>query len=303
MKDRTKGWIERGLVGTRVGTLFRTLRRDQAVVLAYHNVVPDDQPPTGEVSLHLGFSEFRRQLDVLQATHRIVSLDDLLEQPHDPDRPAAALTFDDAYRGALELGLGEVVDRGVPATIFAAPGLVGAEAFWWDELGAGSDGRLEPELRRHALHELGGRHDAIRAWAREEVLGTGALPELMRPATEDEVVAAARRPGVAIGSHSWSHPNLTMLASGDLERELREARSWLAARLKEPSPWFAYPYGLCDTTARAAVDSVGHVGGLAGHLGWTRLPPSDRFAVPRVDVPAGVSEAGFRLRVSGLPVA
>ena len=283
--------------------MIRTFRRDQAIVLAYHNVVPDDQPPRGDASLHLGFSEFRRQLDVLQAMHRIVSLDGLLEQPHDPGRPAAALTFDDAYRGALELGLGEVVDRGMPATVFAAPGLLGADAFWWDELDAGSDGRLESEVRRHALHELGGRHDTIRRWAREEGLRTGTLPELMRPATEDEVVAAASRAGVAIGSHSWSHPNLTTLESGGLEGELREARSWLDARLEEPSPWFAYPYGFSDTSARAAVESVGHVGALAGHLGWTRLPPSDRFAVPRVDIPAGISEAGFRLRISGVPGA
>ncbi|HEX5635142.1 MAG TPA: hypothetical protein VFX50_17985, partial [Gemmatimonadales bacterium] len=119
------------------------------LVLAYHNIVPDDAPPTGDRSLHLPLARFRAQLAQLARTHEVVSLDDLGAPPRGP-RPRAAITFDDAYAGALALGLDAVAEHGMPATIFVAPALLGRERTWWDALAVPGAGLAEP-ARRHAL--------------------------------------------------------------------------------------------------------------------------------------------------------
>lgn len=303
MKRTTKEWSERGLVAFRIPDLARKVRRRQALVLAYHNVVPDDCPPVGDRSLHLRLCDFRAQLDVLQATHDVVPLETLLEDPEESARPRAILTFDDAYRGALELAIPEIVDRGLPVTVFVSPGLLGSDAFWWDALAVGNGARLAPELRRRALAEMGGRQDRIFSWARNRGLHPDAdLHWLARPASAEEVRVAAELRGVRFGSHSWSHPDLTSLERDTFGRELAEATRWLASNVRDPSSWFAYPYGIHDPDARARIAAAGHEGGVSGDAGWTHLPPEEPFAVRRFNVPAGLSEAGFRLRTAGVPL-
>src|SRR5690606_8872381 len=79
------------------------------LILAYHNIVPDGIARCGEGSLHLSRTAFTEQLDHLVSTHEIVALDALWER-RDPGggRPLAVITFDDAYRGAVTLGVAEL---------------------------------------------------------------------------------------------------------------------------------------------------------------------------------------------------
>ena len=76
-----KACFEAGLVRSGVPALHRAARAGQALVLAYHNVVPDSCPPFGDRSLHLPRRLFVRQLECLLTTHTIVPLDELLRPP------------------------------------------------------------------------------------------------------------------------------------------------------------------------------------------------------------------------------
>ncbi|MGH7691002.1 MAG: hypothetical protein ACREN3_15465, partial [Gemmatimonadaceae bacterium] len=77
LRDSAKHVAEFGLRITMAPLLRRALRQ-RAVIFAYHNVVPDRWTGAGDRSLHLPIADFRAQLDILQATHDIVPLRQLL---------------------------------------------------------------------------------------------------------------------------------------------------------------------------------------------------------------------------------
>lgn len=291
--------VERLLIGAGVARLSRTRVRDRTLVLAYHNVVPDDAPPAGDRSLHLPQTLFAAQLDELCRHTQILPLDEALTGLTG-ERPRVALTFDDAYRGAVTLGVDELSRRGLPATIFAAPGLLGGHAFWWDALAEPGTG-LADEVRRRGLDELRGQDAAIRARAELDGGAPRDLPDYARSASEQELRDAVHRGNVTLGSHTWSHPSLPRLSRAEVAAELTRSRDWLAARFGAAFvPWLSYPYGHFSPMVIEEAAAAGYQGALAIEGGWTGVPPAARYAVPRLNVPAGLSTRGFALRAAGL---
>jgi len=273
--------------------------RHRTLVLAYHNVVPDAITGLGDRPLHLRRADFAAQLDALADTHDVVPLPALLDVRTHARRPRAAITFDDAYCGAATLGVDEVVHRGLPATIFVAPAYVGGGSFWWDALSDPYLG-LCPDVRTRALTDFRGSDAAVRRWVTEA--GIAAAKEVhpvARVATAADILAAAGRPGITVGSHGWSHANLARLSPDELMDELSRPLAWLHELLPDPLPWLTYPYGAFNRDVAAAAERAGYQGALAISGGWARTPPGDRFAIPRVNIPAGISVAGFRLRAAG----
>ena len=278
--------------------LLRVPVRRRALVLAYHNVVPAGGAPAGERSLHLPQADFAAQLDALARTHDVVPLADLLRPAPAGARPRAAVTFDDAYRGAVTAGVAELARRGLPATVFVVSGRVGGGAFWWDALAA--DGVLPPGFRARALEEARGRDDEVRALARRLGLAASPVPAHALPADEAELRAAAAVPGITLASHSGSHPNLRRLPEVEVEAELAGPLEWLRARFGGAAvPWLSYPYGLGSPALARAAARAGYAGAVLVGGGRTAAG-GDPFAVPRVNVPAGVSPAGFALRAAGV---
>jgi len=282
----------------RVDRVARWAHRRRTLVLAYHNVVPAGDRLPGDRSLHLPQGAFAAQLDALLATHDVIPLSALYEEPRG-GRPRVAITFDDAYRGAISLGVAEVEKRGIPATVFVAPGLLGATT-WWDRLADQRTGAVAPEIRAAALTMHMGRAERVMA-----AFGPGvtSLPSWAGIATSDEVREAAAKPGITLGAHTWSHPNLTRLEPADLAEELERPLVWLSDLGRRAIPWLAFPYGLTSPAVARAAAAAGYTGALRIDGGW--LPAASaahdlRFDLPRLNVPSGLSLAGFRLRAAGL---
>jgi peptidoglycan/xylan/chitin deacetylase (PgdA/CDA1 family) len=219
-------------------------------------------------------------------------------------RPRVAITFDDAYLGAVTLGVEELARHGFPATIFVPPGLLGRHAMWWDSFAPPDavGGRASaPDGRRRALTEGAGRDVRVRELAARNGWGARALPDLALTAREEELADACRRhDGLSLGSHTWSHPNLTQSAPSELAEELRLPLEWLNRREERTIPWLAYPYGLANATVAQAARAAGYAAAVLVSGGWAAPPVRDPFAVPRVNIPAGVSADGFTLRLAGV---
>lgn len=279
--------------------------RNRSLVIAYHNVLSPGQLPSGDASLHLGFADFRAQLDLLQAHCDVVPLGALLEPPSGSGRPRVALTFDDAYRGALRVAVPELVRRGLPATLFVTPGLLGDQSFWWDQAARAAGGSaVPPSQREEALETLRGEGERIRAaWAGRGIpLDAHDLPAELRSATEPELEAAAAAPGITLGAHTWSHPNLTALEEAERDRELREPLEYLKGRFPGTTiPWIAYPYGCFDERVMEHARRVGYQGGLRVEGGWLGNAELPSLATPRMNVPAGLSAERFLLRLARFP--
>lgn len=271
--------------------------KGHALILAYHNVVPNDLEGLADRSLHLPWSRFLRQLDLLQKHCTIRRLEDLLREGPDPEQPTIAITFDDAYRGAVQLALPEVSRRGLPATLFVAPGLLGARSFWWDELASETPG-LPEGVRQAALNEHQGDGDRILAALRPQ-RRSAPLPRWLGCATAEEVLALDAHPGIQLGAHSWSHRNLTLLSDSALDIELTRPLDWLRNHGVSGSISLAYPYGLTTATVTARAAATGYSAGLLVEGGWFTGATGTNWDVPRYNVPAGLSTDGFRLRLSG----
>jgi len=281
-----RAWLSRSRAGSGV------------LVLAYHNVVPDTADLIGDRALHLPQAAFARQLDFLQRWFDVIPLAALAGPGTSAERPCAVITFDDGYRGAVSIGLAELKSRALPATVFVAPGLLNDHTFWWDALARGADG-LDPELRGRALGELHGEDAAVRAWAAGRALPLSAMPECWRSASEPELRAASY-PGLTLGSHTWSHPNLARLEGDQLGRELQQSRKWLEQHFGAAFvPWLTYPYGLFSASVLEAAVAAGYVGAFRIDGGWARPRPG-RFDLPRLNVASGLSIEGFALRAAGL---
>ena len=198
-------------------------------------MVPANDPPQGDSSLHLSLDDFRRQLDVLQRIYEVRPLEEMLMgETSSRDRRTVAITFDDAYRGALSLGVPELVERDLPATVFVCPGLMGSDGFWWDLLAGPGLGGVERNVREHAMTALGGRQDEILEWAGAEGKSISPVPDLYRPGSAEEVEEAASLNGIRLGSHTWSHVNLSAVPRERAVEELGSSREWLLERGQLP---------------------------------------------------------------------
>jgi peptidoglycan/xylan/chitin deacetylase (PgdA/CDA1 family) len=282
MRTLVKRAVELGVTTAGAAAVARRLNRGRVAILAYHNVVPDEEAGHGDSSLHMPLSRFRTQLDRLERTHRVVSLQRALAGIPDGG-PYAVITFDDAYRGAVTLALPELRRRALPATVFVAPALLGEAGLWWDELGEA--GRLTPGVRREAMLGHRGRLDGVRAWA---------FPDGARPELRDHVGE-----GIGVGGHAWDHACLPALDPDDLAADLRRTVSWLDDAAPAPVPWLALPYGEGNEAVTRAALEAGFEGVLRISGGLCSHDP-DAASLPRINVPAGLSARGLELRTSGM---
>jgi peptidoglycan/xylan/chitin deacetylase (PgdA/CDA1 family) len=299
VRDLVKGVAEGALIGSGIARAVQRRLRGRALVLAYHNVVPSGERCAGEASLHLSQADFARQLDLIASTHHVVSLESVLDEAGDAERPRVAITFDDAYHGAITAGLEELRRRSMPSTVFVAPGLLGGDT-WWDRLAAASGGEMPDHVRRHAMENLRGDRDDVLAWfaSREEVPPDSA--PCHRIASESELAAVSRQPGVTFGSHTWSHRNLSALSTEELDAELAPSLAWLRSRFTNVIPWLTYPYGLSSPVVQQMAERARYRGAFRVHGGWMSRHPSDSYMLPRLGIPAGLSPHGFRLRLAGI---
>lgn len=297
LRQMVKSRVERVLAGSLARDLGRKRRRGQRLILAYHNIVDGGTAPTGDRSLHLPVDDFREQLDELVRWGRVADLARVLSDP--TDEPLAAITFDDAYAGAVTLAVPELKSRGLPVTVFVAPGLLGQALTWWDILALRPEG-MSAEIRQHCLSELAGDQSRILDWAAQHARGRPAESS-QRIASVEELVRAADWEGLSVGAHSQHHPNLLRVSDSRLAFEMTAPLQWLREHLPARTrPWLAYPYGLFDDRVAAAVSASGYEAAFAIRGGWWRAGHGSATAIPRLNIPAGISGDGFAARLNGL---
>lgn len=286
------------LNATGLTALTRWLSSD-GLVLCYHNVVPEtDGGHSDRLGLHMPIRTFERQMRWLARHYAVVPLADFVNRLCRGERlrGVAAVTFDDGYRGVFDHAWPLLRDLGIPATVFVvaeAPGR--AEAFWWDDrdvLRAHSPARYH-----HWLTELRGDSVSI---VESVMPARRAQPPLSRcrPASW-QAIAEAARSGLDLGVHSATHRSLPALDEFAFRREVVESRDIIRRRTGVTAEFFAYPYGLWNDRVREAVRSAGYRAAFTvepRHHGAT----PDRWALPRVNIPAGIADAAFQAWSAGL---
>jgi peptidoglycan/xylan/chitin deacetylase (PgdA/CDA1 family) len=156
------------------------------------------------------------------------------------------VSFDDAFTSVLAAV--PVLERlGVPATVFACTGYA-------------------DDPRPLGIPELAGE---LHAYAEE--LRTMSWAELR----------GLEERGIAVESHTISHPHLPALSDEELAEELTASKRRLEEELGHPCRYVAYPFGDCDDRVRAAARDAGY----EAAFGLPGDPTGrDRFDVFRVGV-------------------
>ncbi len=286
------------LAGTGVATRLRR-RRPAATILCYHNVVPDPlEGRVGDRSLHLGAGRLAEHLDWIAHAFTPVPLLELLARLADGRSVdgLAAVTFDDAYAGALRNAGPLLAARGIPATFFVVTSAANHPApFWWDRLG--DEGRLDDRTRLECRDDLQG--DPARIATAYPPLASGGTegPDLL--AADWTALREAARIGFGVESHSRTHRNLTRLPPDELRLELEGSRHDLREALGRPPRLVSYPYGCLNGAVRQAAADAGYEGGIA--LSYGRVAAGDEpFSLIRVNVPAGLPVATLECWASGI---
>ncbi len=215
------------------------------VVLCYHSVHPNRPYVSTTPEL------FERHVAWLRDNCQIRSLADIVApQRGNSTRLTVAITFDDGYEDNHSYALPILMRYAVPATFFITAGFV----------------ERDPDVLGRFYHFLSSRDDEVTPldWAQ---------------------VRELRSAGMAIGSHTYSHPNLARLSSVELDNELRASKTVISTHLEEDVDLFAYPFGKPKVHFTAETVSAVHAAGyrVAAAVMYRGLRASDSLLrIPRL---------------------
>jgi peptidoglycan/xylan/chitin deacetylase (PgdA/CDA1 family) len=176
-----------------------------------------------------------------------------------------AITFDDGYRDNFDLALPIFRRHGIPFTIFVTSGMVRCTlSYWWrcleelllrkQSLDAAFFGRRislatreaklaawQPLRNAYLLDQNGARQELTTMFMREGISEAQLLEE--DALGEETVKALARTPGVEIGGHTETHPQLSKLTVDQAKVEIQSNKMYLESLIDREVRHFAYPFG------------------------------------------------------------
>lgn len=247
------------------GWLLAGRRRPLVRVLFYHRVNPYPFDRLGPVSRELTVrpAEFAWQLAHLKSQgYRVISLaefEQVVAGTRSPEPKSVLITFDDGYEDNILFAAPALQMAGCPAVVFAVTDFLGRST-------AGVWPNADP-------HELG------------RFLDEGQL-------------RALEALGIAIGSHTASHPLLTQVSAQDRHAELTGSRARLEAVLGHPVTAIAYPGGDVDAHVESAARAAGYQVGFTTQTGAVEIG-FRALALRRTEVSASDSRFVFRMKMSG----
>jgi len=315
-----------GLPG--VARLVRALVRiapahpDHLTVLTFHRVTADRAAVPG---LHSATPDsFRHLLDLLAESFRIIGLDPVLARagggPALSER-SLLLTFDDGYADLATEAWPALVERGLPGVAFIPTAFPSGaiDAFWWE--------RGYAAIRASGAHALvaGGRSlplgspaERREAWrvVRDELksLPNDELPERLEALERELGFDAASRPpasgqsltwpeltrlrseGLALASHTRTHPLLTRVEPSRADAEIRGGIADLAQATGSTDPAFAYPAGAHDAATVDLVRAAGIRVAFTTRPGTNDLAAADWLRLRRFNVGVGTPAAATLAR-------
>ncbi len=214
---------------------------------------------------------FERQMDYLAHNFNVCDLETAVDRLRRADVPenAVVVTFDDGYRDNYLNAFPILKHFSIPATIFLATDAIDTGKVLWHDRIFGAFRKTQKAFldmpgrmaRRYSLTT-----SAEKLVAQNEVLGLlRVLGGRDRLRVIDEVVSklgvsedsaagedlmltwdqirAMQKSGIAFGSHTVTHPILSVLSVEEARAEIQQSKSIIEKELGTPISSFAYPNG------------------------------------------------------------
>lgn len=248
-----------------VARLVAWRHRKRTVILCYHSVTRWTGLIPNEHKLHAPLPLFASHLDYLQRHYNVVSLEQFLAARREgrtlPDY-SVVLTFDDGTRNFFTVVTPTLAERGLPATAFVITRITSERG----------DSPFESEWK--PIDDY-----LYLSWPEVETL--------------------SRMPGIEIGSHSHTHPDLTQLAPEEVERELGDSYAAIVERTGKRELALAYPHGKASDSVRRAASALGYACAFTDELG-ANDGETDLYDLRRVVIAGDDDLSTFAARVSGV---
>jgi peptidoglycan/xylan/chitin deacetylase (PgdA/CDA1 family) len=301
-----------------LAVLRRLRRRERSLVLRYHAVAPDDVPsPTyagPEITIPRGI--FAAQMRFLRRAYTPVPLATIVEAVSRGEAPPAgtvAITLDDGYADNYYQAFPVLQALGLPATIYVVTEtLDGGPALWMSELRAAvmasNAASLRVDIGRGYEFALGGEDERqqtikeltnvlvpVDAALRRRILTTirhelavNGGADLTHTTLTSAQIREMHAAGIAIGAHTQTHSNVTILSGEQARAEIGGSRERLEALIDAPVRDFAYPntggrYPHCNTTVAEIIRQLGFRSAVTSRPGIVE-GATNVFLLPRIGV-------------------
>lgn len=247
------------------------------------------------IDQHYNIISIQQWLDHIQGKH-----------PLSPKHAYAVITFDDGWNDNYTNAFPILKAMGVPATIFLSTDYIESSlGFWWQHLGealvlAAADpnhtetvnGILQKHLNAVSLEHSSA--DTIiqtikqHAYEKAQDITTDIMTQMGTPMDSHGLNWAACQEmsgeGISFGSHTLSHPRLSLLTQKDCARELEKSKALLMEKNLNYVDSICYPYGdYIDSTLEAAARY--YPLGFTTDTGLAHLSPANVLRIPRINVP------------------
>lgn len=212
----------------------------------------------------LKIEKFEEQLDWISKFSEFVTLENILnaDAKSEDTRWKVAITFDDGYRDNLTAALPILKKYNAPCTTFLATSFIYNKNLpWWDlvdwvnsnvktlkiDMGNGEKTYFPKDQSlkftkdaKKAFKDglFGYKKDLVR-----EIYHLTGCEERNDFMSVDEIKEYASDPLIDIGAHTYSHANLALLSTQEIEKEIKNNLVDLEKLGIKKPVFFAYPYG------------------------------------------------------------
>jgi len=271
------------------------LTRTSPRIFMFHRFCAFPHGPTDRVD----GKTFEWILSTLSRGWRVITLRDYLRSPSgaaSTQHYVVVITVDDGYADFYTIALPRLTAYGMRATIFPVISFLDGKSLWWDRLrrilqstqvSYATGEMLGEELvlnlsspleRSMTYSKLNAALLSLDNENRSRVLAR--LSQLLKVETM-EIPGPDEQPltwtqiqeihtlGHEVGSHTYSHPNLTQLSREDLSEDVRASKERLEAFLGTQVLSLAYPNGrLCDVnqSVMEEIRSAGYARAVLAYL-------------------------------------
>ena len=274
--------------------------------------------------------DFERQMRYLAKNHNVISLEEFARALKDDGRIPAnsvVVTFDDGYEDNYVYAYPILHKYNIPATIFVIAGYVGSgRILWWDKLREVIDRAnpntfknidlpeeiyLQPIRRALFKLKLDTQEDKRSAYRRLTSLMRDFDPERCNLMVDDLArrigcrmedlsskysllswgqVKEMMKDGISIGSHTVTHPDLTVCPYEKLKEEIETSKKLIEEMIGQSVSLFAYPSGQFNNLTKQIARESGYKSACSTEDLFGLCDDDDMFELRRI----GVDNLRFR---------
>ncbi|HAZ09627.1 MAG TPA: hypothetical protein DCY56_00765 [Candidatus Omnitrophica bacterium] len=265
-------FLKKGIKNTTKKILYRSglanfllgCNSHKLLILCHHRIAPP-----GDKFTYLGVSQdiFEQQIVFLKKYFKIVSFKEGAESLKTGSirESLLVLNFDDGYRDNYLYAFPILKKYNITATIFLAAGFIGTkEQFWWDivaDIILGSSHLKGKEIEKmdmidginDSLQKISPKERNIKIEVIRKKLEFSGNDRGEREILNWEEIKEMSRYGIEFGSHTLTHPDLTLLGKDGLIREISMSKQVLEGALGKEILGFAYPHGFYNDDVKKIV--------------------------------------------------